>query len=77
LDYIYYSKYETSWNTEDVFEKEARGVGDFELGVVKDVSDDYVITEQGLIDKDRFYIQKSRILHTHGQVVWFWITKKM
>ena len=40
----------TIYNPEDVLKKEARAVGDFYLGVVKDVSDDYVITEKGLID---------------------------
>ena len=60
----------TIYNPEDVLKKEARAVGDFYLGVVKDVSDDYVITEKGLIDKNRFYIPKSRILHIDAQVVW-------
>ena len=49
---------------------------DFDLCEVKDVSDEYVITEKGLIDKDRFYIPKSRIIHIDGQFVWFGITKK-
>ena len=38
--------------------------------VVKDVSDEYVITEKCPIDKDGFYIQ-SYIIHIDGQVVFF------
>ena len=64
------------YNPEDVLKKEARGVGDFDLGVIKDLSDEYVITEKGLIDKDRFYIPTSSIIHIDWQFVWFGITKK-
>jgi hypothetical protein len=59
----------TIYNPEDVLKKEARGVCVFYLGVVKDVSDDYVITEKDLIDKNRFYIPKSRIIHIDTQIV--------
>ena len=46
------------------------------FGDVKEVSDEYVITEKGIIDKDRFYIPKSHIIHIDGQFVWFGITEK-
>ena len=39
------------YNPKDVLKKEARGVGDADLGEVKEVSDEYVITEKGVIDK--------------------------
>lgn len=61
---------------EDVLKKEARGTGDADLGEVKEVLDEYVITEKGLIDKDRFYIPKSSIIHIDAQFVWFGITEK-
>ena len=64
------------YNPQDALKKEARGEGDFDLGEVKEVSDEYVITEKGLLDKDRFYIPKSSIIHIDGQFVWFGITKK-
>ena len=35
-----------------------------------------MITEKGVIDKDRFYIPKSSIIHIDGQFVWFGITEK-
>jgi hypothetical protein len=34
-----------------------------------------VITEKGLIDKDRFYIPKSSIIHIDGQFIRFGITE--
>ena len=58
-----------------VLKKEARGTGDTDLGEVKEVSDEYVITEKGVIDKDRFYIPKS-LIHIDGQFLWFGITEK-
>jgi hypothetical protein len=60
---------------QDVLKKEARGTGDADLGEVKEVSDEFVITEKGLIDKDRFHIPKSHIIHIDEQFVWFGITK--
>ena len=66
----------TIYKPQDVLKKEAKGTGDADLGEVKEVSDEYVITEKGVIDKDRFYIPKSSIIHIDGQFVWFGITEK-
>jgi len=46
-----------------VLKKGARGTGDADLGEVKEVSDECVITEKGVIDKDRYYIPKTSIIH--------------
>ncbi len=35
-----------------------------------------MITEKGVIDKDRFYIPKKSIIHVDGQYVWFGITEE-
>jgi hypothetical protein len=61
---------------EDLLKKEARGTGNAVLGEVKEVSEEYVITEKGIIDKDRFYIPKTSIIHIDGQFVWLGITEK-
>ena len=61
---------------QDVLKKEARGTGDADLGEVKEVSDEYVITEKGVIDKDKYYIPKTSIIHIDEQFVWFGITEK-
>jgi hypothetical protein len=66
----------TIYKPQDILKKEAKGTGDADLGEVKEVSDEYVITEKGVIDKDRFYIPKSRIIRIDGQFVWFGITEK-
>ena len=66
----------TIYNPEDVLKKEARGLGNVGLGEVKDVSDEYVITERAYIDKDRFYLPKTSIIHTDEQFIWFGITEK-
>ena len=63
------------YKPQDVLKKEARGTGDADLGEVKEVSDEYVITEKGVIDKDIFYIPKSSIIHIDGQFVWLGITE--
>ncbi|HEX2409432.1 MAG TPA: hypothetical protein VHJ38_19685 [Nitrososphaeraceae archaeon] len=34
-----------------IIKKEARGLGDSNLGQIKEVSDEYVITEKGILDK--------------------------
>jgi len=39
------------YNSQDALKKEARGEGDFDLGEVKEVSDEYVITAKGVIAK--------------------------
>ena len=70
------SNNKNTYNSKDIIKKEARGTDDFNLGEVKEVSDEYVITEKGIIDKDRFYIPKKSIIHIDGQYVWFEITEK-
>jgi hypothetical protein len=34
-----------------------------------------VITEKGVIDKDRSHIPKNSIIHPDGQYVWFGMTE--
>ena len=34
-----------------------------------------MITEKGVIDKDRFYIPRNSIIHLDGQHVWFGMTE--
>ena len=56
----------TIYKPQDVLKKEARGTGNADLGEVKEVSDEYVITEKGVIDKDRllfnfYFIEKTSV----------------
>ena len=65
-----------NYNPKNIIKKEARGTDGTNLGEVKEVSDEYVIIEKGIIDKDRLYIPKKSIVHIDGQYVWFELTEK-
>lgn len=41
-----------------MIKKEARGINDYDLGEVQEISEDYVITERGLAQKNKFIIPK-------------------
>ena len=47
----------TDWN--EVIKKEARGRNDADLGEVLEVKDDIVVTERGILNKEKFYLPKS------------------
>jgi hypothetical protein len=61
------------WN--EVVKKEARGIDDADLGEVQLTIGDTVITEKGIVDKDRFYLPKSLIDKFDGHTLWFKITE--
>jgi ferredoxin-fold anticodon binding domain-containing protein len=56
--------------------KEACGIDDSHFGKVKDVEPDYVITERGTTDKERFYIPKQRVQGYDNKKVIFRITEE-
>jgi uncharacterized protein (TIGR02271 family) len=62
------------WN--DVIKKEARGINDADLGEVQEVDEDYIITEKGTINKEKFYLPKSIPHGFNGHVLLFNITEK-
>ena len=48
----------SNWNQDDILKREARGpygIVDFE---VQEVTDEYIITEKGSVDKERYYFPK-------------------
>ena len=61
------------WN--EIVKKEARGINDFDLGEVQEIQDDVVITQKGVLDKDKFYLPKNVVDRFDGHNVWFKITK--
>jgi hypothetical protein len=63
----------TNWD--DVIKKEARGIDDYDLGEVHDVDSNIVVTKKGVVDKDKFYLPKSRAVRFDGYKVWFNVTK--
>jgi hypothetical protein len=58
-----------------VTKKEARGLEDYDLGEVEEVNDEFVITKKGTVDKDKFFLPKSKALRFDGDKVWFEVTK--
>ena len=60
----------------DVLRKEARGLGNVDLGEVQEVSPEYIITQKGTLVVDKFYIPKSLVERFDGDTVWFKITKE-
>ena len=61
-----------NWN--DVIKKEARGLGDANLGEVQEVGDDYILTQKGVVYKDKFYLPKNLVERFDGHNLWFKIT---
>ena len=47
----------TDWD--EIVKKEARGINDYDLGEVHEVEPEIVVTKRGLVDKDKFYLQKA------------------
>ena len=62
------------WN--EIIKKEARGVNDFDLGEVQDIQSDVAVTQEGVLDKDKFYMPKKMVDPFHGHNLWFKITKE-
>lgn len=46
------------YNPEDVLKKEARGLGNADLGEVQEVNPEYIVTQKGTLVVDKFYIQE-------------------
>jgi hypothetical protein len=61
------------WN--DVIGKEARGLGDDDLGEVQEIHGDIVVTKSGVIGKKVYDIPKSLIVKFDGHKLWFSVTK--
>jgi len=62
------------YNPEDVLRKEARGLGNVDLGEVQEVSPEYIITQKGTLVVDKFYIPKSLLERIDEKTLWFKIT---
>ena len=61
---------------EKVIKKEARGLDDYDLGEVQEVNEDIVITKKGVVDKDRFYLPRSKALRFEEDKLWFEVSKE-
>lgn len=55
----------------DVIKKEARGSDDFDLGEVQEVEKDYVLTQKGIVNKEKFYVPKYLVEGYDGSTLYF------
>jgi hypothetical protein len=56
-------------------DKEAKTLDNFELGKVKQVADDYIFTEKGVLQKDKFFIPRRFADRFDGKTLWFNVTQ--
>ena len=62
------------YNPENVLKKEARGVGeDVNFGEIQ-VGVEYIITQKGILDKDKYHIPKNLVDRFEDGVVYFRVT---
>ena len=67
----------TIYNPEDIIKKEARGLGDdADFGEVQEVGVKYIVTQQGILDKDKYYIPKYLVERFEDGIVYFRVTKE-
>src|SRR5687768_7695551 len=46
----------TAFNPEEIIKKEARELGDANLGEVQEVTGEFIVTQKGTVDKEQYYI---------------------
>ena len=68
-------KHSDTIDWESVIKKEARGLDDYDLGEVQEVNQDVIITRKGVVDKDRFYIPRSKALRFEEDKLWLEVSK--
>ncbi len=62
------------WN--NVIKKEARGIDDADFGEVQEVVVEHIVTQKGILDKDKYYIPKNLVDRFEDGVVYFSITNE-
>jgi uncharacterized protein (TIGR02271 family) len=60
----------------DVTKKEARGSNDEDLGEVQEVSQNYVLVQRGILNKEKFYIPRDLAESYDGTLLRFRISKE-
>ena len=70
-----YNDTNSSINWNEVIEKEARGLDDADLGEVQEVGNDFVLTQKGVVHKEKYQIPKNLAIRFDGNKLWFNITK--
>lgn len=63
-------------NWSDAINKTAKGINDYDLGKVLEISEDYVVTERGSPDKDTFVLPKIISSEFDGSTLRFNLSKE-
>jgi hypothetical protein len=67
----------TSYNQEDIVKKEARGLGeDADFGQVQEVGMEYLTTQKGILEKDKYYIPKNLVDQFEDGIIYFSVTNE-
>ena len=67
----------TIYNPEDIIKKEARGLGvDTDFGEIQEVGVEYIVTQKGILDKDKYYIPKNLVDRFEDAIVYFSVTNE-
>ncbi|MDW3612736.1 MAG: hypothetical protein QOK90_11450 [Nitrososphaeraceae archaeon] len=67
----------TIYNAEDIIKKDARGLGeDADFGEVQEVGVEYIVTQKGILDKDKYYIPKNLVDRFEDGIVYFSVTNE-
>lgn len=64
----------TDWN--EVIKKEVKGLNDADFGEVQEVNENYVLTQRGTLNKEKFYLPKSIPHGYNGRILLFDITEE-
>jgi hypothetical protein len=63
------------FNWDVVIKKEARGIDNCDLGEIQEVERDAIITQRGILCKDKFYLPKNVIDGFDGHSMQFRVMK--
>jgi hypothetical protein len=67
----------TIYNPEDIIKKEARGLGeDADFGEVQEVGVEYIVTQKGILDEDKYFIPKNLVDRFEDGIVYFSVTNE-
>jgi len=65
------------YNPEDIIKKEARGLwGGTDFGEIQEVGVEYIVTQKGILDKDKYYIPKNLVDRFEDDIFYFRITNE-
>ena len=70
------SSYSGKIDWKDIIKKEARGINNEDLGEVQEVTQDYVLVEKGVINKEKFYIPRDLAVGYNGTILIFSISEE-